>query len=123
VVFRHLAVIGEDSIQAAQASECAADQGRFWEYADRIFERPAGRNADTLSKDSLKRYAGQAGLDQAAFNTCLDGQQHRGRVQAETQAGRAKGVTSVPTVFINGRLIPNAMEVNAELRAMLGSAR
>ena len=88
---------------AAQAGQCAQEQGKFWEYHDRLFA-----NQQALQPESLKAYAAAAGLDAAAFDTCLDTAKYAGRVQEQLDAGTGLGVTSTPTVFINGRLLSGA---------------
>ena len=105
VRYRHLAFLGPESTAAAEASECAAEQGKFWEFHDRLFAEQNGRDQGTFSTANLKRYGADLGLDQAAFNTCVDTGLTAARVKAETEEGRRKGVTRTPTLFINGRKI------------------
>ena len=88
---------------AAQAGQCAQEQGKFWEYHDRLFA-----NQQALQPEGLKAYAAAAGLDAAAFDTCLDTAKYAGRVQEQLDAGTSLGVASTPTVFINGRLVSGA---------------
>jgi protein-disulfide isomerase len=104
-VYRHLAILGEGSVLAAQAAACAHDQGRFWEYHDALF-----RNSSPLAFTTarLKRYAGQTGLDQGTFGGCLDSGKQAERVQAETLLGRALGANGTPTFLINGQLLIGA---------------
>ncbi len=90
---------------AAEASECAGEQGQFWPYHDKLFAEWQGRNIGSFSKDNLKRYAAQLGLDGAAFGQCLDSGQHEAKVQSELQEGQRLGVASLPTIFINGRMV------------------
>jgi len=104
-VFRQFAFIGNESRWAAEASECANEQGRFWEYYDKIFKEQGGENVGTFSKDNLKRFAADLGLDTTQFNQCLTSGKYTSKVQQETAEGRQKGVRGTPTVFVNGRLI------------------
>jgi len=76
LVFRHMALIGQESIWAAEASECANDQGKFWEYHDKLFENQHGENQGDFSIDNLKRFAQELGLDTQSFNLCLDSREH-----------------------------------------------
>ena len=94
-----------DACLAAMAAECARQQQRFWEYHDRLFE-----NQRTLERDALFRFARELGLDIAAFRTCLDAPETRGRVSEDVRAGIAAGIESTPTLFINGRRIDGALE-------------
>lgn len=83
--------------QAAEASECADDQGAFWEYHDVLFENPAA-----LDTDSLVAYAEQLELDVDEFTECLDSGKYTEEVLADLDDGRTYGVTGTPTFFING---------------------
>jgi protein-disulfide isomerase len=91
------------SQKASEASECAHDQGKFWEYQDLIWA-----NQSALDVDSLKGYAAQLGLDTATFNDCLDSGKKTSEVQKDYQDGQSYGVTGTPTFFINGQLVKGA---------------
>jgi len=102
-VYRHLAILGAASVQAAVAAECAHEQGKFWPYHDKLFSS-AGPLAFTAG--NLKRYAEELRLDTRGFNACLDTEQPRDKVERETIVGRAIGMTGTPGFLINrGRLI------------------
>lgn len=102
LVFRHMAFLGEESVQAAAAAECAAEQGQFWAYHDRLMAEQRGRGAGTFSKPNLKRFGAELGLDTASFEGCVENDLAVARVRAETQTGERKGVKSTPTIFVNG---------------------
>lgn len=104
-VYRHLAILGEASVLAAQAASCAHEQGRFWEYHDTLFG-----NVSPLAFTSarLKRYAADLKLDEKNFAACLDSGKYAERVEAETLIGRALGATGTPTFLINGQLLIGA---------------
>jgi protein-disulfide isomerase len=87
-----------DALGAAEAAECATDQGRFWEYHDRLF-----RAAD-LDSASLARIAVQTHLDTAAFATCVGTRATAERVRSHMAQAKALGFASTPTFFINGRV-------------------
>jgi protein-disulfide isomerase len=101
LVFRHMAILGEASTQAARAASCAVDQGKFWEYHDALF---ANTSPLGFSTTRLKRQAGELRLDEKTFASCLDGKTYAKRVEAETLVGRALGVTGTPAFLINGQL-------------------
>jgi protein-disulfide isomerase len=103
--FRHFAFIGDESQWAAEASECASEQGKFWDYYDKIFEEQAGENVGAYSKDNLKLFAGDLGLDRGQFDQCLDSGKYAEKVRQETVLGREAGVRSTPALFVNGQLI------------------
>src|SRR5574341_831040 len=102
-VYRHLAILGPPSVQAAIAAECAHEQGKFWPYHDRLFTN-AGPFAFTAR--NLKRYAAEERLEPANFGSCLNGERLREKVEQETTIGRMIGMTATPGFLINrGRLI------------------
>ena len=106
-VFRHLAFIGDESTWAAEASECANEQGRFWDYHDKVFEEQAGENQGAFGKENLKRFAAELGLDTVQFNQCLDSGEYRSKVREEVKEAQRRRINSTPSVLVNGRLIQN----------------
>ena len=92
-----LVAIHSHDQKAAEASECADDQGRFWEYHDLLWA-----NQQALDVDSLKAYAAQLGLDTATFGDCLDSGKNAQEVQKDYSDGVSYGVPGTPTFFING---------------------
>jgi protein-disulfide isomerase len=83
--------------KAAEAANAANAQGKFFEYAALLF-----KNQEALDIASLKKYAVELGLDQARFNTALDGGTYAAEVQKDVADGEDYGVDSTPTIFING---------------------
>ncbi len=96
--------IHPDAFKAAEAANCALEQGRFWQYHDTLFA-----NQDALAVEDLKRYAAALGLNAAEFDTCVDEGKFRDRVQRDMDEGNRYGVSSTPTVFINGRPVIGAV--------------
>ncbi len=92
------ASVTAESPKAAEAGRCAYDQGKFWDYHDLLYQR-----APALSVADLKTYAGQLGLDTAAFNQCLDLGQHKPTVDDETQAAFKLGFRGTPSFLLNGQ--------------------
>ncbi len=92
-----------ESHWAASAAECANQQGKFWEYHDKLFSVWQGENVGTLTKANLKKYAADLGLDAAKFNPCLDNDQTSGIVQADVTAARQASVRGTPAFFLNGQ--------------------
>ena len=119
-VFRHFPFIGEESFRAAEATECARDQDKFWEYHDTVFENWNGVNKGAYSDDNLKGFASGLQLDRAAFDSCLDGGKYRGKVEEDFQLGERMGVDSTPSLFLQGRRIQVANY--GELAALIESA-
>lgn len=125
-VYRHLPVINEQSVHAAIASECAADQGRFWEYHDLLFEEYARAGRETFQDARLKQLARQIGLDGSEFDACLDSGEHLERLQADVDDGRAAGVEATPTLIIDGNLLRGLQsyeEYQQAIEAALAEAR
>lgn len=82
---------------AAEASECARDQGKFWEYHDVLFQ-----NQDRMEDDDLVRYAGSLGMDVVEFTRCYESQEKQQDVADDFTAGLQAGVVGTPTFFVNG---------------------
>ena len=105
LVWHNLAFLGQESVWAAAAADCAGEQGHFWDYHDKLYAEQAGENRGAFRKDNLKRFAASLGLDQPAFNACLDSDRYTAAVKAETDAGKDQGVRSTPTLFVNKQKI------------------
>jgi protein-disulfide isomerase len=88
---------------AAEAAQCAAEQGQFWPYHDRLFA-----DQSKLSDTDLKESAGALGLDAVRFNACVDSHKYKARVEGDMQAGNEAGVSGTPAFFINGRILSGA---------------
>lgn len=108
-VYMHMAFIGPESEWAAEATECANEQGKFWEYHDKVFDNQAGENKGAYAKPVLKRFAKEIGLDQAKFDACLDTNKYLAAVQAETKKASQLGARSTPSFLINGKLLEGGL--------------
>ncbi|MBP7148488.1 MAG: thioredoxin domain-containing protein [Acidobacteria bacterium] len=107
VVFRDFPLDFHQFAQkAAEAAGCAKEQNKFWEMHDKLFA-----NQRELQPEKLEQYAGEVGLDQAAFKQCLDSGKMAAEVQADLKAGQAVGVSGTPAFFINGRMLSGAQPV------------
>lgn len=105
-VYRHFAVLGRPSEMAAQGAECAGEQGKFWEYHDKLFANAGSALAFTDGK--LKGYAKELGLKSQAFDQCLDSGRHLTKVEGETAIAALLGARGTPAFFLNGQLIVGA---------------
>ena len=98
-VYRHfpLEEVHPHAVQAAEAAECAAAQGRFWEMHRLLFE-----NQHALELDHLRNYAAQLGLDMQRYTSEMTNHTHLTRVRADAATARQAGVRSTPGFFIDG---------------------
>ncbi len=123
LVFHPMAQIGQESVWAAEAAECASDQDRFWDYRDKLFDNQHGENQGAFTIDNLKRFAEELGLDTQTFNQCLDSHKYEALVNAETQDAANKGIQGTPTFVIGEQTVvgPRSYDdlktvIEAELR-------
>lgn len=112
-VYRNIPFLGQESVWAAEAAECAADQGRYWDYRTLLFQRQQGENRGGFSIEKLKGYAAELGLNQDTFNACLDQGKHRAAIQEEMKEGDRLGVDATPTFFIDGKKIDGIPSIDA----------
>lgn len=99
--------------KAAEASLCAMEQGHFWEFYDSLFSRQ-----NELEVSQLKARAATLKLDTTAFDACLDSGKQAAAIRKDQDDGRKSGVSSTPTLFINGRLL-SGNRPYAEIRAVI----
>ncbi len=100
-----------DAQKASEAVECAGEVGgaaKFWEMHEALFENQAD-----LSVDALKGYAGNLGISQTEFDSCLDNGDFATRVADDLNAGREAGVSGTPSFFINGKKLVGAQPYSA----------
>ncbi|MCX6024195.1 MAG: thioredoxin domain-containing protein, partial [Chloroflexi bacterium] len=109
-VFRQFPFIGNESVWAAMASECAGEQGKFWEYHDKLFASQSGENTGAFSRDKLEGFARDVGMTGDAFKTCLDSSKFLDRVREDAEEGQRLGVQSTPTFMVNDRRIQGAQQ-------------
>lgn len=104
-VYRHFAVLGRHSRAAAQAVECAGEQGKFWEYHDKLFT--AGSPL-AFTDAKLKGYARELAVNPRPFNQCLDSGKYSKKVDGETGIADLLGARGTPAFLLNGHLLPGA---------------
>ena len=123
--YNNFAFIGNESRQAAEAAKCAGEQGQFWQYHDTLFLNQNGENQGAFRNDALVAFADALGLDVSAFEDCLSSNRFANDVQAETNAGRAQGVQSTPTLFVNGEKVEGAVpfsQLQARIESILAQS-
>src|SRR3989338_1875961 len=93
---------------AAEAAECAHEQGKYYQFHDKLFE-----NRRLLSDANYKRWARELGLDGAKFDDCVDTNKYANEVSKDLADGAAVGVTGTPAFFVNGKLLSGAQPFTA----------
>jgi protein-disulfide isomerase len=90
-------------MEAAEAAECADNQGKFWEYADGLFEDQRELGTEDSVEAFLVALGGRVGLDQSRFRACLSSQQFDNRIRSQIADGNLQRIDATPTFFVNGR--------------------
>ena len=85
---------------AAEAAECAYDQGKFWEFSELAFA-----NQKNLTDDGLKSFARQLGLNMETFEACFDGHDKRSKITADIADGKRRQLSYTPSIYVNGQLV------------------
>lgn len=112
-VYRDFPVTDEFSLLAAQAAECADDQGKFWPMHDKLFQ-----NQENLSLENIKIFAQHIGLDERQFNYCLDSGKYNQEVRKDLADGIRAGIPGTPTFFINGIEVPGLISLEEFKKAI-----
>ena len=94
---------------AAEASRCAGEQGKYWEYHDLLFASPEGKQG----RDDLIDYAGTLKLDGRQFEACLNSGRSKPQIEQDIQLGTLGGVVATPGFFINGTFVNGAQPAAA----------
>ena len=111
--FRQYAFLGQESTWAAQASECANEQGKFWDYHDYLYKHQGAENSGAFAKDKLIGFAGALGLNTDQFSSCLNSDKYAKNVSDDLAAGQKAGVNGTPTTFVNGMTMVGAQPYNS----------
>ncbi len=124
--FRHFVVADPDpsrgeSRSAAEASECAADQGNFWQFHDYVYANQDGENRGGFRAARLRQFAEAIGLDLVDFETCVSSRRNAQRVRDDEGQARALSLYGTPTLFVNDQQINDPLEY-AEVRQAILSA-
>lgn len=117
-VYQDFAFLGADSTAAAEATHCAADQNKFWQFHDYLFKNQGQENSGWAAAANQKKFAKDLGLDTTKFNQCMDSHLYQKEVQAETAAGKKYGVSGTPSVFVNGKIFVGAQPASAFVQAI-----
>ncbi len=99
-----LTSIHPQAVPAATAALCAGEQGKYFEYADMLFE-----NQSAFTDGIYETWAAELGLDTTAFSTCFADDTIQDKIEADVASGSSAGVRGTPATFINGKLISGAV--------------
>jgi protein-disulfide isomerase len=108
--FRNYAFLGPASTLAANAGECANEQGKFWDFHDYMYKnQPDESDTSMYTVDNLSQIAGTLGMDQTQFQSCLSSKKYDKNVAKDLSEGQTAGVSGTPTTFINGIAVVGAV--------------
>jgi protein-disulfide isomerase len=111
-VYRHFAFLGPESRAAAEAVECAKDQGKFWQYHDVLFDaeiKDGQEHNGNLNRDLFVSLAQNLGMNTADFAACVDSKKYADKVESDYAGAQSLGVRATPTVFINAQKVEGAL--------------
>ncbi len=100
LVFKDFPLNGPDSLLAAEASYCAEDQGRYWQYHDELYENWGGERTGWITRSTLAEFAQNVNLDTEEFNSCLDEKKHQNKVVAIHEYGKEIGIDATPSFLV-----------------------
>lgn len=122
VVVHPIAILGDESVQAAVAAEAANQQGQFFAYYDALYSNQGYENRGAFSDDRLKAVAEVLGLDMAEFNASFDSGTYAQQVTQDTLDAAASGVRSTPTILVNGTRVSATVDsIAAAIQSANGS--
>jgi len=104
-----LSAIHPQATEAAQAAECAGEQGRFWEYADALFGSQDALRGSGSAGPFLAYLASRVGLDVERFQTCLSAHRYEGRIRSQVADGKSEQIEGTPTIFVNGKRLVGSL--------------
>lgn len=102
MIFKDFTIIGQDSVNAANASHCANEEGKFWEYHDVLYNNWSGENNGWASVENLEKFANEIGLNKESFNLCMTEQRYYSIIESSNSDARTLGLTGTPGFFIIG---------------------
>jgi protein-disulfide isomerase len=118
-----LAFLGPESVTAASAATCAGDEGAFWAYRDYLYANQYPENSGALTSDRLMEIGRTVGIASATFESCVRTDAYAGWIRQVRDRAITRGVTSTPSIFVNGQAIavpPSADELVAAVEAASG---
>jgi protein-disulfide isomerase len=113
-----------ESLRSASAATCAADAGKFLEYENVLYDKQSrAENSGYLTNERLLTFGTDAGITDPLFAKCVRAGRYDGWVRTNTDAASQRGVTSTPTVLVNGRVVRTDVVADpAQLTALVDQA-
>ena len=106
LVFKDFPLNGQDSLLAAEASYCAEDQEKYWQYHDELYKNWGGERTGWITRESLENFANTVNLDLNEFNKCLDDHKYQNKVKIIHEFGKEIGIDATPSFLVfNGEKI------------------
>tara|TARA_B100000029_G_scaffold318104_1_gene310502 strand:- start:291 stop:935 length:645 start_codon:yes stop_codon:yes gene_type:complete len=99
-VYKDFPLNGPSSMMASEASYCAQEQGKFWQYHDMVFENWEGENTGWVTRVALERFAKNVGLDMIEFNSCMDNSKYHQKVLENEEFARKINIDATPSFII-----------------------
>ncbi len=116
MVYRNFQFLGQESVAAGAAAECAKDQSKFWPFHDALYTaeiKDGQENSGNLTRDLFIKLADGVGMDVPQFTSCYDSNKHVAQIQKDKDAASAVGVNSTPMTYIDGKLVQGAQPFSA----------
>lgn len=121
IIYRDFAFLGQESLDAANAAECAKDQGKFWAYHDALFTAEHSDNIENngnLNRTLFLKIAGDLGMDLSKFTPCVDSNQYVEEVKKSYTNASAVGVEGTPATYVNGKVVPGGAQPYATYQGL-----
>jgi len=100
LIFKDFPLNGPDSVLAAEASYCAEDQGKYWQYHDELYTNWGGERTGWINDESLIKFAREVGLELDEFNSCMTDHKYLSRVLDLEKFGRDVGIDATPSFLV-----------------------
>lgn len=100
LIFKDYPLNGPDSVLAAEASHCAHEQEKYWEYHDELYKNWKGERTGWITSESLNKFANTINLNMDDFNTCLNEHKYKDKVTSMYDFGKEVGIDATPSFFV-----------------------
>ena len=100
IIFKDFPLNGPDSKLAAEASYCAQDQQKYWEYHDELYKNWGGERTGWITREALTKFAQSTELNIEEFNKCLDVHKYQNKVDSIHNFGKEIGIDATPTFLV-----------------------